>query len=269
VARLPRLSVPGFPHLLVQRGVAGQPAFRDEADFQFMLGELRSLGRRHAVSIHAYALMPDHFYLLLTPADAWALSVSMQALGRRYVRDFNQRHGRSGTLWQARFRCTVIDPERFLLPCTLFVELGPARAQLVADAKLYPWSSLPHHLGLRVDPAVAEHGEMWKLGNTPFERQAAYRRLSEAGLPESDVGRIHNAVEHGWALGDAAFLRDLASRTGRRLAPLPVGRPRRSSQEQQKFASSPRSNPSARGRGAGGRGAGGQGAGGQGDRGPG
>ena len=245
--------------MLVQRGVAGQPAFRDEADFQFMLGELQGLGRRHAVAIHAYALMPDHFYLLLTPADTWALSLSMQALGRRYVRDFNQRHGRSGTLWQARFRCTVIDPERFLLPCALFVELSPARAQLMGDAKLYPWSSLAHHLGLRVDPAIAEHAEVWKLGNTPFERQAQYRRLSEVGLSAAEVARIHNAVEHGWALGDAAFLRELSSRTGRRLTPLPVGRPRRSSQEEHKVSPGQYQIRSTRGRGAGGQGAGGQG----------
>jgi len=247
--------------LLVQRGVAGQPAFRDEADFQLMLAELRGLGRRHAVSIHAYALMPDNFYLLLTPADAWALSLSMQALGRRYVREFNQRHGRSGTLWQARFRCTVIDPERFLLPCSLFIELGPARAQLVADANQYPWSSLPHHLGLRVDPAISEHAEFWKLGNTPFERQAEYRRLSEAGVPEPDVVRIHHAVEHGWALGDAAFLRELGSRTGRRLAPLPVGRPRRSAQDQDQRAVAPGlyQSRSRRGSGAGGQGERGQG----------
>jgi putative transposase len=227
MARLPRLSVPGYPHLLVQRSVAGQAAFLAETDYQFMLGELRSLSRRHEVAIHAYALMPDQFHLLVTPSDARSLSLAMQALGRRYVRDFNRRHGRSGTLWQARFRCTVIDPEHFLLPCSLFVELGPERAQRVTDARLYPWSSLSHHLGLQVDPAITEHAEVWKLGNTPFERQAEYRRLSENGLPELEVGKIHNAVEHGWALGDGSFLQELSSKTERRLSPLPVGRPRR------------------------------------------
>jgi putative transposase len=227
VARLPRLSVPGYPHLLVQRSVAGQPAFLAETDYQFMLSELRSLSRRHEVAIHAYSLMPDQFHLLVTPSDARSLSLAMQALGRRYVRDFNRRHGRSGTLWQARFRCTVIDPEQFMLPCALFVELGPVRTHYVTDARLYPWSSLPHHIGLQVDPAISEHAEVWKLGNTPFERQAEYQRLSEAGLGESVVGKIHNAVEHGWALGDSSFLRELASKTERRLAPLPVGRPRR------------------------------------------
>ncbi len=228
MARLPRLSVPGYPHLLVQRSVAGQPAFLADTDYQFMLSELRSLSHRHDVAIHAYALMPDQFHLLVTPSDARALSLAMQALGRRYVRDFNRRHGRSGTLWQARFRCTVIDPDNFLVPCSLFVELGPSRAQRVDDAKQYPWSSLPHHLGLQTDPVINEHAEVWKLGNTPFERQAEYRRLVDAGLAEPQVARIRNAVEHGWALGDGSFLRELSSKTERRLAPLPVGRPRRS-----------------------------------------
>ncbi|HUD24141.1 MAG TPA: transposase [Burkholderiaceae bacterium] len=228
MARLPRLSVPGYPHLLVQRSVAGQPAFLAETDYQFMLSELRSLSRRHEVEIHAYALMPDQFHLLVTPSDGRSLSLAMQALGRRYVRDFNRRHERGGTLWQARFRCTVIDPNRFLLPCALFVELGPVRTQYVTNATLYPWSSLPHHVGLQLDPAITEHAEMWKLGNTPFERQAQYRRLADAGLAEPEITRIHNAVEHGWALGDGLFLRELSTKTERRLAPLPVGRPRRS-----------------------------------------
>ena len=227
MARLPRLSVPGYPHLLVQRSVAGQAAFLADTDYQFMLSELRSLSRRHEVEIHAYALMPDQFHLLVTPSNGKSLSLAMQALGRRYVRDFNRRHGRGGTLWQARFRCTVLDPERFLLPCALFVELASARAQRATDAALYPWSSLRHHLGLQLDGAITEHAEMWKLGNTPFERQARYRRLIDAGLAEPEVARIQNAVEHGWALGDGPFLKELSTKTERRLAPLPVGRPRR------------------------------------------
>jgi putative transposase len=227
VARLPRLSVPGFPHLLLQRGVAGQPMFHDEADYQFMMAELRGLARRQSLAVHAYSLMPELLYLLATPGEAQAISLAMQALGRRYVRYFNRRHERVGTLWQARFRCTVIDPDRFLLPCALFVELAPVREQLIADATLYPWSSLAHHLGLQVDPGMSEHAAQWRLGNTPFDRQAAYRRLYEAGLSPSESASIGAAVERGWALGDTPFLETLASRTNRRLVPLPVGRPRR------------------------------------------
>jgi putative transposase len=227
MARLPRLSVPGFPHLLVQRGVAGQPMFQDETDFQFMLGELRDLARRQDIALHAYALMPELFYLLATPGTGKALSLAMQALGRRYVRHFNRRHGREGTLWQARFRCTVIDPERHLLHSSLFVELAPVRAELVSDPVSYPWSSLQHHLGLVVDPGISEHAAIWRLGNTPFDRQAAYRRLYDGGLPPDSAAAIHNAAERGWALGDPQFIEVLATKTSRRLSPLPVGRPKR------------------------------------------
>lgn len=227
MARLPRLSVPGFPHLLVQRGVAGQPMFRDEVDFQFMLSELRELAQREDIALHAYSLLPELFYLLATPETGKALSLAMQALGRRYVRHFNRRHGREGTLWQARFRCTVVDPERYLLLCSLFVELSPVRAEVVADAASYPWSSLPHHLGQQVDPGISEHAVLWRLGNTPFDRQAAYRRLFDGGLAPDATSAIHNAAERGWALGDPGFIDLLATKTTRRLAPLPVGRPKR------------------------------------------
>ena len=227
MARLPRLSVPGYPHLLVQRSVAGQPAFLAETDYQFMLSELRSLSRRHEVAIHAYALMPDQFHLLVTPSDARSLSLAMQALGRRYVRDFNRRHGRSGTLWQARFRCTVVDPERFLVPCSLFVELGPERAQRVTDAKMYPWSSLSHHLGLQADTAISEHPEVWKLGNTPFERQRAYTELCEQPLDEREANRLLQATLKGWVLGSDSYREWAGRAANRRVSPLPRGRPRK------------------------------------------
>jgi putative transposase len=201
--------------------------FRDEVDFQFMLSELRELAQREDIALHAYALLPELFYLLATPETGKALSLAMQALGRRYVRHFNRRHGREGTLWQARFRCTVIDPDRFLLHCSLFVEMAPVRADVVADAAAYPWSSLLHHLGQQVDPGISEHAALWRLGNTPFDRQAAYRRLFDGGLTQDCMTAIHNAAERGWALGDPEFIDLLATKTSRRLAPLPVGRPKR------------------------------------------
>jgi len=210
--------------------------FLDESDYRFMVGEVRALARRQALAIHAYALLSDQFYLLATPSEAPALSAAMQALGRRYVRHFNRRYGREGTLWQSRFRGTVLDPDRFLIPAALFVELAPVRAQQVPDAIQYPWTSLAHHLGLQPDPALAEHAVLWRLGNTPFERQAAYRRLLEAGLSQPDTLSIGNAVERGWALGDPAFVASLASRTDRRLTPLPVGRPRGASRTAGKTA---------------------------------
>jgi len=177
--------------------------------------------------VHAYVLMPDHFHLLLTPGDAASLSRTMQSLGRRYVRWFNQRHARSGTLWEGRFRSTVIEPGPYLLDCMRYVELNPARSGLVADAATYPWSSLPHHLGLAADPLVSDHPRFWSLGNTPFERQAAYARSCATPLDADVVDRIRDSCHRGWPLGGEAFLETLARQTPRRLVRKPVGRPRR------------------------------------------
>jgi putative transposase len=227
MARLSRLAVAGCVHHVLQRGIDRRPIFRDAADFQRMRDDLGELCRAAGLAVHAYVLMPDHFHLLLTPGDAASLSRTMQSLGRRYVRWFNQRHARSGTLWEGRFRSTVIEPGPYLLDCMRYVELNPARSGLVADAATYPWSSLPHHLGLAADPLVSDHPRFWSLGNTPFERQAAYARSCATPLDADVVDRIRDSCHRGWPLGGEAFLETLARQTPRRLVRKPVGRPRR------------------------------------------
>lgn len=226
MARLARLAVAGCVHHVVQRGVERRPVFRDAADFQRMQSELGELCRTAGLALHAYVLMPDHFHLLLTPPEAGALSRTMQALGRRYVRWFNQRHDRAGTLWEGRFRSTVIEPEAYLLDCMRYVELNPSRAAFVADASTYPWSSLAHHLGLALDPLISDHPQYWALGNTPFERQAAYARACAAPPDGAVLRRIREATHRGWPLGGAAFLEALARKTERRVVARAVGRPR-------------------------------------------
>jgi len=227
MARLARLALAGCVHHVLQRGIDRRAIFRDEADFRRMLADLGALLRPGGLALHAYVLMPDHFHLLLTPEDAAALSRTMQALGRRYVRWFNQRHGRTGTLWEGRFRSTVIEPERYLLDCMRYIELNPVRSALVADAATYPWSSLAHHLGQRVDPLVTDHPQFWTLGNTPFERQAAYGRACAASMDPGLLAQIRESTHRGWPLGTGEFLDTLARKTVRRLTRRPVGRPRR------------------------------------------
>ena len=227
MARLSRLAVSGCVHHVIQRGIERRPIFRDAADFLRMQEDLTELCRAGGLAVHAYVLMPDHFHLLLTPAQADGLSRTMQALGRRYVRWFNRRHGRAGALWEGRFRSTVIDPEHYLLDCMRYVELNPLRAAFVADAATYPWSSLAHHLGLGVDPLVTDHPRYWSLGNTPFDRQAAYARCCAAPLDAAVLARIRDCTHRGWPLGDDAFIEALSRRTERRLVRKAVGRPRR------------------------------------------
>ncbi|MDP5238607.1 transposase [Uliginosibacterium sp. 31-16] len=226
MSRLPRLYIPGLPQLITQRGNNRSSVFADEADFQQYRQHLRESAREAGVALHAYVLMPDHAHLLITPPDEDAAGSLMQRLGRRYVRWFNDRHHRSGTLWEGRYRSTVVEPNEWLHAASRYIELNPVRAGLVASAEHYPWSSCRHHLGLEPDPLIADHALYWQLGNTPFERQAAWRRLLEAGISFAELDRLRYSAHRGWMLGQAPVT-SLDPQPNRRLAPLPKGRPRK------------------------------------------
>jgi putative transposase len=224
VARLPRLVVPQQPHHVVQRGNNGQAIVQDDEDRRRWLVLLGETAATHGLAVHAYALLDNHYRLLVTPREPEALSRAMQALGRRYVADFNRRHRRTGTLWDGRFRGGIIEPDPYLLACMCFIESGPLHAGGTLDD---PWSSAAHHLGRRRDAWITDHPLYWALGNTPFDRQAAYRVLLEQGIPGELALRFDQAAQQGWALGSAGFLERLGAQTDRPLLPRPRGRPRR------------------------------------------
>ena len=217
MARLRRIVVPGHPHLIIHRGRSGMPAFRDAADFHSYVGALAGAARVAQVAVHAYALLPTEVRLLVSPENERGLATLMQAAGRRYVRNFNQKYACSGTPWEGRFRSAVIEHELYFLPCLRFVEGASAPDGV---------SSAAHHLGLRVDPLIADHPALWGFGNTPFERHAAYRRFVEQAAGEGEVATILHAALNGWVLGSREFAEAVADQTGRRPQRSPRGRPR-------------------------------------------
>jgi putative transposase len=227
MARLPRLSIPGYPHHVIQRGNNRQPVFASDADRQVFLGLLRDNAQRHSVAVHAYVLMDNHFHLLVTPASGASLSGCMQGLGRAYVRYFNDSQGRSGTLWEGRYRAAVLQPERYLLPCMAYIDLNPVRAGLVAHAQDYAWSSHGHYAGLRVDKCIAPHPLVWALGNTPFDRETRYRDLVHEGVSPPQSLALTQSALAGWALGDPDFVARLQQASARRLSKASPGRPHR------------------------------------------
>ncbi|MDY0107530.1 MAG: transposase [Giesbergeria sp.] len=225
MARLPRLTLPGYPHHIIQRGNNRQAIFVDRQDYDTMLALLADNARTYGVAIHAYVLMGNHFHLLATPASAEALPRMMQAVGRSYVRAFNQRHGRSGTLWEGRYRSTLIQSERYLLACMAYIDLNPVRAGLAAQPSDWPWSSHAHYLGLRNDRIVTSHALYWALGNTPFAREAAYGELVQAGVGADHQSQLTDATLRGWALGEPAFIEELQKKLERRVTRAKAGRP--------------------------------------------
>ncbi len=226
MARQPRLSLAGYPHHIIQRGNNRQVIFMDVADRQFFLDLLEAHSRQFGVAIHSYVLMDNHVHLLATPGTAEALPGMMQAVGRRYVRYFNDRHGRTGTLWDGRYKSTLVQSESYLLTCMAYLDLNPVRAGLVAQPSDYAWSSHGHYTGQRTDKLITPHPLAWELGNTPFAREAAYASLVQGGLVRSEQTAITDSALYGWALGDPEFVANLQKKTPRRLVKGQAGRPK-------------------------------------------
>lgn len=233
MARLPRLVVPNQLHHVIAQGHNDQPVVRDDADYHAFLNWLREAAQQSRVAIHAYVVLPSRLQLLATPADAQGLSRMMQSLGRLYVPYFNARYGRTGSLWEGRFRATVLDPVAYFISCAHLIESQPVSAGLVADVAGYPWSSHAHHVGHRKEAWLTDHPAYWALGNTPFEREAAYQQISESPVSASIAEQIVVATRKAWALGSDEFCRRLAKLTARRLSPARRGRPRKTTVAQE------------------------------------
>ncbi|RZT32451.1 transposase [Cupriavidus agavae] len=227
MARLPRFSPPDLPALVLQRGNNRQPVFLGIDDYLFYLDCLRMAAREHELAIHAYGLRPNHIHLVATPKGVDSLSLTMQAVGRRYARYFNRVADRTGTLWEGRFRSAVIEPNAWMLPAMLYVEGNAVRAGDVLSVDHDRWSSYRHHAGIEASPIVSDHSLYWHLGNTPFERQSNYRALTGEGLSGRTLATLQKHAHSGWPLGDEGFMAQLERHATRRVQPLPKGRPRK------------------------------------------
>lgn len=231
MARLPRLNLPGLPHYVMQHGNNRQPIFVDVHDRAGMLTLLREKSRDCGVHVHAYVLLSNQFHLLLTPEMDDSLPRMMQALGRSYVQAFNHRHARSGTLWEGRYRSTVLEPARWLLSAMVALEQLPVQEGLVALPQEFAWSSAAHNTGgtnmnmVSAQVIVRPHALYWALADTPFAREAAYARLLRDGISSRMAQTLQQAAFSGWALGSAHFVAELQRKTARRMTRQRPGRP--------------------------------------------
>lgn len=225
MARLPRLTLPGQPHYVLQRGNNLQPIFIDGQDYASMKDLLREMGRRFGVELHAFILLPNQVHLLVTPETADSLPQFMQSVGRSYVRTFNNRHGRSGTLWEGRYRATVLEPQAWMLPAMVVLENQAVQLGVAARAVDYPWSSARHNAGAQVEGMLRFHPAYWRLGDTPFAREAAYALMLDRGASEDVTEVVLGAAMKGWVLGGDSFVQGLQQRTERRLMRQRAGRP--------------------------------------------
>ncbi|HET7842760.1 MAG TPA: transposase [Xanthomonadales bacterium] len=229
--RLPRIEVPGIPLHVTHRGVNRCAVFVDDVDRGTYLHLLDRQFRKRAVSMHAYVLMGDHVHLLLSAPDVGIISRAMQNAVQCYVRGFNQRHGRTGTLWEGRFRSCLVQTDSYLLSVIRYIELNPVRAGLVADPSAFRWSSVHAHLGGRMDSCVTQHPVFVALGPDRRSRAEHYREWIMQTIGDIELADIRRHLHQQRALADPRFQsmlertldRHVRCRNGGR----PVGRKRR------------------------------------------
>lgn len=226
MARLPRLAIAGHLHHVLQRGAHGQSICSATEDYEELLNAIHLAARKHQVAVHGYVLLQDHFHLLLAPANEQGLALMMQSLGRTYVRYFNRKYARKGTLWEGRFKSAVLQPRHALAALT-FMDLHPQRAGIGLPPSDYPWTSYSHYSGAIMDKRIVTHPAYWALGNTPFAREAAYQAAAREGLNSVQLHQITDSVTRGWALADDDFVAELQKNTSRRLVRRTPGRPRK------------------------------------------
>ena len=214
-----------MPLHVVQRGNNRADCFFNDVDRRFYLKCLRNAAAARGCALHAYVLMTNHVHLLVTPPEEGAVGAMMQDIGRRYVRIINNIHGRTGSLWEGRFKSSLIDSERYLLLCHRYIEANPVRAAMVAHVGHYPWSSHAHFAGSRVDAAITEHPVYTALGHDADERRRVFAALCSQPLPASVLNEIRTAINTDSALGCDDFMDQAEAVLGRSVRPPTRGRP--------------------------------------------
>lgn len=219
MARRERQRVIGLPVHIIQRGNNRQACFYAEADYQFFLHHLRELARRVECAVHAYVLMTNHVHVLLTPHLARGLSLLMKLLGQRYVQYINKTYRRSGSLWDGRFRSSLIRDSRYVLACYRYIELNPVRASMVKHPLEYPWSSYAANAAGKSAPWLVPHGEYLELGLDEERRRLAYRGLFDSELDQQLLREIRLSAHGGYTIGASRLRADIENALAQRADP--------------------------------------------------
>ena len=223
--RRPRITLPGVPLHLIQRGNNRQACFFADDDYRAYLDWLAEYARKSHCLIHAYVLMTNHVHLLMTPQTVEGASQVMQSLGRRYVQYVNRTYRRCGTLWESRHKASLIDAERYLLACYRYIELNPVTANMVPHPGDYRWSSYGANAWGRRDDLVSPHALYLALGVDGSMRRASYRELFTTHLSRDVVHQIQNALDFSMPLGNDRFREEIERELGRSIGQARRGRP--------------------------------------------
>lgn len=229
--RRPRIHLSGLPLHIVQRGHNRDACFFSEEDYLAYREWLGEAIKATGCELHAYVQMTNHVHLLLTPSEPVAVSRLMISLGRRYVQYINRTYHRTGTLWDCRYKSSLVQVEDYLLACQRYIELNPVRASMVDDPAHYRWSSYRANGLGQPDPLLTPHAVYSGLGLNDVNRQEAYRTLFRPELDTAAISDIRLALDQGQPVGDSRFIDHIERVTGQRRESRPRGRPRKAADD--------------------------------------
>ena len=226
--RQPRFVIPGHPQHVIIRGNNRDPIFYADEDYLFYLEKLKQACNKHQCDVHAYVLMTNHVHILITPHTEHGIGKCIQMLGRYYVQYFNYTYHRTGTLWEGRYKATLVDTENYLLICYRYIELNPVRADMVEHPSEYPWSSYRANAMGKINPLVKPHDMYQRLGKNAEQRQSAYRALFRSHISEKTLDEIRANTNKSWVLGSSHFKERIAEQINRPVSPSHRGGDRKS-----------------------------------------
>jgi putative transposase len=223
--RRPRIKLAGMPQHIVQRGINREPCFFADEDYFSYLHWLQKAAADWHCAIHAYVLMTNHVHLLVTPETETGIAKLMQAVGRRYVQYINRSYHRTGSLWEGRYKSSLIQAETYLLTCMRYIELNPVRANMVPDPAQYRWSSYRHNGLGQTDSRITPHPVYLSIDRNEIDRQSAYRALFRSHLDEAALADLRLALSQGQPLGRDRFSDKICMAAGIRKTQKGRGRP--------------------------------------------
>lgn len=226
--RGPRLVVSGYPHHTILRGNNRGAVFNADKDRRFFIGCLKEAKEKAKSKIYAYCLMTNHVHLLIEPSSDNGLGKMIQSLGRRYVQYINQTYKRTGTLWEGRFKSSLVSKDEYLLTCARYIELNPVRAKMVKNPGDYSWSSFHFKAEGKQDQVLDEDPVYKTLGKTAQERQANYKDWFKESIPKEELELLRHATQKGGIFSGKEFFDKVTESIGKEIVLRPRGRPRKS-----------------------------------------
>ena len=197
--------IPGVRVHMVQRGNSREPVFFENEDYHAYLGWLSESTECYGRAIHAYVLTTNHIHILATPETTQSISQMMQYIGRHYVPYINYTYGTSGSIWEGRYKSSLIHDEQYLLACMRYIELNPVRAGMIKLPSMYRWSSYQSNAQGKHDIVVTPHPLFNELGSNSSERMEAYKSIFKAHIDQAEHDKIHKAYQTGTPLGNDYF----------------------------------------------------------------